>query len=261
MNAIHAGSEKPTSFKKGLIFEMLFGGGSLNTHKQHQYDFLSVSLNEYRAICKEKKRKYEVKLGMYKELYNSLEEEYISELLFPNFINFCGFIFKRNKNNIIKKSGGPIKECLEITQRLINLANQIIENNNFHVESEIALLENMLGYEFDYVAYLFPRFYVENDESLYTLELQMQIDFILALIKEYTTYLFRNLKRDLRFRYRSIIHFLFKNMDDTSDECNNLHESLKHRLLPIFNYSYNGKQRNNFTIEKYWKGRIACYVK
>jgi hypothetical protein len=239
-------------------------------HKQYLYDNLSSALNvwcsDLSTLYEQKLKKYEVKQRKYKELYNSLEKDYVAELLFATDVKsdsliFCdSLLFNNNKNNCFSKSSLSIKERLDITERLINLATQIIEKNNFSVEIEFALLENRLGYELDFVTSLYPQFYSESEQNLHARELQIQIKFILALIKECTRYLFRNFNSDLRFRYRSIVHFLFKNMDDESDESNNLPAFLKHRLLPIFNYSFNGKQGSNFTIEKHWKRRFKCCI-
>jgi len=139
----------------------------------------------------------------------------------------------------------------KVLQHLIKLSQSLIVNYDEELELHFSKYENelekYLDYEDRYLEFNFPSNLAEDYFFIISNEIR--------ILRSQLTNLFKNrlshLKRDLRQSFRSIIRFLFKNMDDESDPSNVL-MFLTSTTYSDYSILKNAKERNH-TKAKYFK--------
>jgi hypothetical protein len=150
-----------------------------------------------------------------------------------------------------------VQQKIPILDKLIALATEISETGNTTKEMMFRWLEVELNSDcikgFDFADYLTPvNIYIvssqspELDSLSASLALFAQLKSLQAQFLSIMTRI-RRKRRDLRQSYRSIIRFLFKNMDDETDEDNVLKTEVSKTFFHSVIFSYE-KKRNNRAI-------------
>lgn len=210
--------------------------------------------------------KYLTKQEEYKEQLNKLEVEMIMENIFrrTDSIPLSSSIYQQIVPVAIPYL--TTKEKIEILRGLVALAGRLIHTYDKAEARQFALLEQSL---------LLQRPLIEVDPSLiqagylqkldervseYITRKKQEILLLVALIKAIGKLIFKNFKSDLRLRFRSIIRFLFKNMNDESGDHNNQFALKADRLFMNLIYYKNGKQGDYRATPGYMQPAIAYSI-
>lgn len=156
---------------------------------------------------------------------------------------------------LFDETGLELEKEIQLIKKLIALASEFLKTGNFFRRKNFDELENKLYKRFKLDELKFTRFFSEilcNDLFSKVDNLGIRLNKLRKILRQLRRKLFIFFTRDIRHVFRSIIRFLFKNMNDESGLDKELFFSnLKQSPYQIFQFHYNGKQRNHRTFTNY----------